>query len=117
MTKVLTLTDGTQYNLSDESTYTNMAMKVNAFAVLDVIAPKFVPENMVRIMIDETVYTNIIPMALKAEKVSDGVVFRVECRDMTQEELNTAMIEELQDAVIEMVIDGEGDIDPNEEAE
>ncbi len=113
MSKLLTLTDGTQYHITDDSSYTRMKMRVDFFGAVDLIAPKFVIENMLHITIDEDVFENIIPMSLTAVKDDNKVLVTIENRDMSFEEKTAMQISEIQDALIEIVSGG----DETEESE
>ncbi len=103
MTKLLTLTDGTQYNIDEESSYTNVIMHVGTFAEVDMIAAKFTRENMLRVTIDTEVYEGLIPLGTSAFKDGEQIRVTISARAQTFEEITTAQISELQDAILEII--------------
>lgn len=107
MTKLLTLTDGTQYQIDEESSYTNILMHVGTFAEVDMISAKFTRENMLRVTIDTEVHEGLIPLGVSAYRDGEQIRVNISTRAQTFEEITTAQISELQDAILEIISGGE----------
>ena len=100
----LILTDKTEIEVTDYSTYSSLNLIAKTFAELDAIAGKITTENLKHVEIGEQKFDNLIPVSLTVTGGINGAEIHVVIvtREQTNEEIMQAQIYELQEAMAEM---------------
>ena len=100
--KVLVFTDGTRYNVDDESTITLITLTTSNFKEVDAIKNNLTVENMKTVTLDGTEYVEVIPEGISARKDGDTVKVTIQNRMKTFEEKVTEVLNEHADAIMEL---------------
>lgn len=100
--KVLVFTDGTKFNVDDESTITLITMTTSNFKEVDTIKNNLTIENMKSVTLDDTTFTEVIPEGISARKEEDTVKVTIQNRLKTFEERVTEVLNEHADAIMEL---------------
>ena len=112
----LKFTDGTILRVAENSTIDDIMIVVSTYGAVDELSAHFVKENMTRMELNGKTSLNRIPTGCTVS--GDGqLVARFTTRGLTQEEIienQAQQILELQEAVAELMSDGE-DEDPTVE--
>ena len=100
----LILTDKTEIEVTDDSTFSSLNLIAKTFAELDAIAGKITTENLKHVEIGEQKFDNLIPVSLTVTGGINGAEIHVAIvtRTQTNEEIMQAQIYELQEAMAEM---------------
>ena len=100
----LILTDKTEIDVTDDSTFTSLNLIAKKFAEIDAIAGKITTENLKHVEIGEQKFDNLIPVSLTVTGGINGAEIHVVIvtREQTNEEIMQAQIYELQEAMAEM---------------
>ena len=100
--KVLVFTDGTKFNVDDESTITLITMTTSNFKEVDTIKNNLTVDNMKSVTLDDKAFTEVIPEGIFARKVEDTVKVTIQNRLKTFEERVTEVLNEHADAIMEL---------------
>lgn len=100
--KVLVFTDGTRYNVDDESTITLITLTTSNFKEVDAIKNNLTVENMKTVTLDGTEYVGVIPEGISARKDGDTVKVTIQNRMKTFEEKVAEVLNEHADAIMEL---------------
>lgn len=100
----LILTDKTEIEVTDGSTFSSLNFTVKTFAEIDAIAEKITVENLKHVELGEQKYDNLIPVSLTVTGGINGAEIHVTIvtRTQTNEEIMQEQIYELQNAMAEM---------------
>ena len=100
----LILTDKTEIEVTDDSTFSSLNLIAKKFAEIDAIAGKITTENLKHVEIGEQKFDNLIPVSLTVTGGINGAEIHVVIvtREQTNEEIMQAQIYELQEAMAEM---------------
>lgn len=100
----LILTDKTEIEVTDDSTFSSLNLIAKKFAEIDAIAGKITTENLKHVEIGEQKFDNLIPVLLTVTGGINGAEIHVVIvtRTQTNEEIMQAQIYELQEAMAEM---------------
>lgn len=100
----LILTDKTEIEVTDYSTYSSLNVIVKAFAKLDAIASKITLENFKHVELGEQKFDNLIPVSITVTGGIDGSEIHavIVARMQTNEEAMQEQINELQNAMAEL---------------
>ena len=100
----LILTDKTEIEVTDDSTFSSLNLIAKTFAELDAIAGKITTENLKHVEIGEQKFDNLIPVSMTVTGGINGAKIHVVIvtREQTNEEIMQAQIYELQEAMAEM---------------
>lgn len=105
---ILTFLNNNQITVNDISTIRSIRIEVSSFTELDSILSNFTKENMKRVILEENLYTDIIPESYSIRKDfedEEPIMVYVTCREKTEMERMAEEITELQEALVEL---GEG---------
>lgn len=102
MMKVLVFTDGTKFNVDDESTITLITMTTSNFKEVDTIKNNLTVDNMKSVTLDDKAFTEVIPEGISARKVEDTVKVTIQNRLKTFEERTMEILNEHADALMEL---------------
>lgn len=100
--KILIFTDGTKFNVNDESTITLISLTVADFKTVDTIKNNLTIENMKSVTIDGETYTEVIPEGIIAKKENDVIQVTIQNRLKTFEEKANEILNEHADALMEL---------------
>lgn len=100
--KVLVFTDGTKFNVDDESTITLITMTTSNFKEVDTIKNNLTVDNMKSVTLDDTTFTEVIPEGISARKEEDTVKVTIQNRLKTFEERVAEVLNEHADAIMEL---------------
>ena len=100
--KVLVFTDGTRYNVDDESTITLITLTTSNFKEVDAIKNNLTVENMKSVTLDDSTFTEVIPEGVSARKEGDSVKVTIQNRLKTFEEKTMEILNEHADALMEL---------------
>lgn len=100
--KVLIFTDGTKFNVNDESTITLISLTVADFKTVDTIKNNLTIENMKSVTLDSETYTEVIPESIIAKKENDVIQVSIQNRLKTFEEKVSEILNEHADALMEL---------------
>lgn len=100
----LILTDKTEIEVTDYSTYSSLNVIAKKFAEIDAIASKITLENFKHVELGEQNFNNLIPVSMTVTGGINGADIHVVIvtREQTNEEIMQAQIYELQEAMVEM---------------
>lgn len=100
----LILTDKTEIEVTDYSTYSSLNVFAKTFAELDAIASKITPENLKHVELGEQKFDNLIPVSLTVTGGINGSEIHavIVTRMQTNEEIMQEQINELQSALAEL---------------
>ena len=100
----LVLTDKTEIEVTDDSTFSSLNFTAKNFAGIDAIAEKITTENLKHVTIGEQNYNNLIPVSLTVTGGINNSEIHVVIvtREQTNEEMMQEQIYELQNAMAEM---------------
>lgn len=100
----LILTDKTEIEVTDDSTFSSLNLIAKTFAELDAIASKITLENFEHVELGEQKFNNLIPVSMTVTGGINGADIHVVIvtREQTNEEIMQAQIYELQEAMAEM---------------
>ena len=101
----LILTDKTEIEVTDDSTFSSLNLIAKTFAELDAIAGKITTENLKHVEIGEQKFDNLIPVSLTVTGGINGSEIHavIVTRMPTNEEIMQEQIYELQNAMAELV--------------
>lgn len=100
--KVLVFTDGTKYNVDDESTITLITLTTSNFKEVDAIKNNLTAENMKTLTLDGNEYSEVIPEGISARKDGDTVKVTIQNRMKSFEEKVSEVLSEHADALMEL---------------
>lgn len=100
----LILTDKTEIEVTDDSTFSSLNVIAKKFAEIDAIAEKITVENLKHATIGEQKLDNLIPVSLTVTGGINGTEIHavIVTRTQTAEEIMQEQIYELQNAMAEM---------------
>lgn len=100
----LILTDKTEIEVTDYSTYSSLNVIAKTFAELDAIAEKITLENLKHVELGDQKYSNLIPVSLTVTGGINGAEIHavIVARTQTNEEVMQEQIYELQNAMAEI---------------
>lgn len=100
----LILTDKTEIEVTDYSTYSSFNVIAKKFAEIDAIASKITLENFKHVELGEQNFNNLIPVSMTVTGGINGAEIHavIVARMPTNEEIMQAQIYELQEAMAEM---------------
>ena len=100
----LILTDKTEIEVTDDSTFSSINVIADNFEFLDTVADKITAENLKHIELGEQKFNNLIPVSMTVTGGINGAEIHVVIvtREQTNEEIMQAQIYELQEAMAEM---------------
>lgn len=100
----LVLTDKTEIEVTDDSTFSSLNFTAKKFAEIDAIAGKITTENLKHVTIGEQKLDNLIPVSLTVTGGINGAEIHavIVTRMPTNEEIMQEQIFELQNAMAEM---------------
>lgn len=100
----LILTDKTEIEVTDDSTFSSLNLIAKTFAELDAIASKIKLENFKHVELCEQKFNNLIPVSMTVTGGINGEDIHVVIvtREQTNEEIMQEQIYELQEAMAEM---------------
>ena len=100
----LILTDKTEIEVTDDSTFSSLNLIAKKFAEIDAIASKITLENFKHVELGEQKFNNLIPVSMTVTGGINGAKIHVVIvtREQTKEEIMQAQIYELQEAMAEM---------------
>lgn len=100
----LILTDKTEIEVTDDSTFSSLNFTAKNFAGIDAIAGKITTENLKHVEIGGQKFDNLIPVSLTVTGGINGADIHVVIvtREQTNEEIMQEQIYELQNAMAEM---------------
>ena len=100
----LVLTDKTEIEVTDDSTFSSLNLIAKSFADIDAIAGKITVENLKHVTLGEQKLDNLIPVSLTVTGGINGAEIHavIVTREQTNEEIMQAQIYELQNAMAEM---------------
>lgn len=100
--QTLVFTNGNKYEVDITSSITYMSLTVAQFSDVDAISNDFTEENMRSVTLNDTSYSEIIPLALNATKEETGVKVVLQARVKTFEEKVSEVLNEHADALMEL---------------
>ena len=100
--QTLVFTNGNKYEVDNTSSITYMSLTVAQFSDVDAISNDFTEENMRSVTLNDTSYSEIIPLALRATKEETGVKVVLQARVKTFEEKVSEVLNEHADALMEL---------------
>lgn len=83
--KILTLKDGTQYDVLDDSSVGNIRIQVKDFAEADEIETNLTRENMTEIQIGVEIFHEVNPVAFSVTKQNGEMICSVFCQESLQD--------------------------------
>ena len=100
----LILTDKTEIEVTDDSTFSSLNLIAKKFAELDEIASKITLENFKHVELGKQKFNNLIPVSLTVTGGINGSEIHtvIVTRMPTNEEIMQEQINELQNALAEM---------------
>lgn len=100
----LILTDKTEIEVTDGSTFSSLNFTAKNFAGIDAIAEKITAENLKHVTIGEQNYNNLIPVSFTVTGGINGAEIHavIVTRTQTNEEAMQEQINELQNAIAEL---------------
>ena len=100
--QTLVFTNGNTYEVDISSSITYMTLTVAQFSDVDAISNDFTEENMRSVTLNDTSYSEIIPLTLCAAKEDEGVKVVLQTRVKTFEEKVSEVLNEHADALMEL---------------
>lgn len=98
----LVLTNGNKYEAEVGSSITYLTFEFTQFADIDTLNADITEDNMKSVTLGGISYSEIIPLALTAEKLNDIVRVVVQAREKTFEEKTQELLAEHADALMEL---------------
>ena len=100
----LVLTDKTEIEVTDDSTFSSLNLIAKSFADIDAITGKITVENLKHVTLGEQKFDNLIPVSLTVTGGINGTEIHavIVTREQTNEEIMQEQIYELQNAMAEM---------------
>lgn len=83
--KILTLKDGTQYDVLDDSSVGNIRIQVENFAEADEIETNLTRENMTEIQIGVEIFHEVNPVAFNVTKQNGEMICSVFCQESLED--------------------------------
>ena len=83
--KILTLKDGTQYDVLDDSSVGNIRIQVEDFAEADEIETNLTRENMTEIQIGVEIFHEVNPVAFSVTKQNGEMICSVFCQESLED--------------------------------
>ena len=101
----LILTDKTEIEVTDDSTFSSINVIADNFAFFDTVADKMTVENLKHVELGEQKFDNLIPVSLTVKGGINGSEIHavIVTRMPTNEEIMQEQIYELQNAMAELV--------------
>lgn len=103
--KTLTFADNTSIQVADNSTISEIMIVVGSYAEVDSLAPRFTTANMVKVVLGDETFHNIIPTSVTVSG-DENIISRFFTRTQTTEEIianQAQQITELQEVVAELI--------------
>lgn len=104
--KTLKLNDGTTFSITDDSTATNMTFAAEDFADAQLIVAKLTADNLKHIEIDSVAHSNLTMLSANGIYNGKDVTLTITLSEMSQLEIMSKEITELQEAVAELAAGG-----------
>ena len=100
----LILTDKTEIEVTDNSTFSSLNVIADNFEFFDTVADKMTVENLKHVELGEQKYDNLVPVSLTVTGGINGSEIHavIVTRTKTHEEIMQEQINELQNALAEM---------------